>query len=78
MTRPPVPRPHLLLPILVVTGAAALVHETAWLRCLMPALGAGAVPAALVSAAVLLGLGFGAAIGGRLAAPMKPSQKSIR
>ncbi len=56
-----------LAPALLATGAAALVHETAWLRCLVPALGAGALPAAAVSAGVLLGLGLGAAIGGRLA-----------
>jgi spermidine synthase len=53
--------------LLTASGAAALVHETAWFRFLVPVLGAGIAPAAAVSAGALLGLAVGAALGGRLA-----------
>jgi spermidine synthase len=53
--------------LLLVSGAAALVHESAWYRFLVPVLGAGALPAAAVSAGALLGLAVGSALGGRLA-----------
>ncbi len=53
--------------LLVVSGAAALLHETAWFRLLVPVLGAGAIPGAAVAAAALVGIAIGSAIGGRLA-----------
>jgi|GEM_PF-4162653 len=56
-----------LAAVLVVSGAAALLHESAWFRLLVPTLGAGALPAAVVAAGALLGLGLGSALGGRLA-----------
>ena len=61
-------REALLLPVLLLGGAAALLHETAWLRLLTPALGAGALTAAAVSAGALLGLALGSWWGGRAAA----------
>lgn len=56
-----------LASILVVSGAASLLHESAWFRLLVPSLGAGALPAAVVAAGALVGLGVGSALGGRLA-----------
>src|SRR5262245_28859914 len=53
--------------LLVISGAAALLHETAWYRFLVPGLGAGALPAAAVSSGALLGFALGAALGGRRA-----------
>jgi spermidine synthase len=53
--------------ILVLSGAAALLHETAWFRLLAPVVGVGAIPAAVVAAGALLGMAAGAALGGRLA-----------
>ncbi len=53
--------------VLVPSGAAALLHESAWFRLLVPLLGAGSVPAAAVSAGALLGTAIGSWIGGRLA-----------
>jgi hypothetical protein len=61
-----------LAAILVVSGAAALLHETAWFRLLVPSLGAGALPAAVVAAGALLGLGLGSALGGRWAERVPP------
>ena len=56
-----------LLALLALSGAAALLHESVWLRLVLPILGAGALSAALVSAGALVGLAIGAAGGGRLA-----------
>lgn len=53
--------------VLVASGAAALLHEGAWFRLLVPVLGAGALPAAVVAAGALLGLALGSHLGGRLA-----------
>ncbi len=50
--------------LLVLLGAAALVHETVWFRLLVPWLGAGVAPAAVVSAGALLGFTIGAYVGG--------------
>ena len=36
--------------VLLASGAAALLHESAWFRLLTPLLGAGALPAAAVAA----------------------------
>ncbi len=55
-----------LLFLLVLSGAAALLHESVWLRLVLPILGAGALSAALVSAGALVGLAVGASVGGRL------------
>jgi len=54
--------------LLLLSGAAALLHETVWFRVLTPVLGAGALTAGVVSAGALLGLALGAAWGGRRAA----------
>ena len=53
--------------LLLVSGAAALLHESAWFRMLVPVLGAGALPSAVVAAGALLGIGAGSVLGGRLA-----------
>ncbi|MGE0190526.1 MAG: hypothetical protein AB7T63_00655 [Planctomycetota bacterium] len=53
--------------VLLASGAAALLHESAWFRLLTPLLGAGALPAATVAAGALLGMAAGARWGGRLA-----------
>lgn len=53
--------------VLLASGAAALLHESAWFRLLTPLLGAGALPAAAVAAGALLGMAIGARLGGRLA-----------
>lgn len=53
---------------LLLAGAAALLHQAAWFRLLVPVLGAGALAAGVVSAGALLGLALGAALGGRWAA----------
>ncbi len=64
-----------LAALLVLSGAAALLHETAWFRLLAPVVGVGAVPAAVVAAGALLGMAAGAWIGGRLAdAARRPSR----
>lgn len=55
---------------LLLSGGAALLHQAAWFRLLVPVLGAGALAAAAVSAGALLGLALGAAAGGRLAVRM--------
>lgn len=60
-------RRRILTFLLVLSGAAALLHQAAWFRLLRPVVGAGVLPAACVSAAVLLGLAVGSAWGGRLA-----------
>ncbi len=52
---------------LLVAGAAALLHQAAWFRMLVPVLGAGALAAGVVSAGALLGLALGAAVGGQAA-----------
>lgn len=59
-----------VLGLLVLSGAAALLHESVWLRLVLPILGAGALSAALVSAGALVGLALGASLGGRLASKM--------
>ena len=51
--------------MLVLSGAAALLHESAWFRLLVPVLGAGTLPAAVVAAGALLGIGAGSWWGGR-------------
>lgn len=63
------PRLRLLLAsvLLIGSGAASLAHQAVWLRRLFPIVGAGVLSAAIVSAGALLGLGIGAALGGRLA-----------
>lgn len=63
------PRLRLLLAsvLLIGSGAASLAHQAVWLRRLFPLVGAGVLSAAIVSAGALLGLGIGAALGGRLA-----------
>lgn len=53
--------------LLVLSGSAALMHQAAWFRLLMPVLGVGVLSAAAVSAGALLGLALGSLIGGRLA-----------
>ena len=63
--RPRIAREVALSALLAVLGAAALVHESAWFRLLVPWLGAGVAPAAVVSAGALLGFTIGAAVGGR-------------
>ncbi len=60
-------REALLTALLVLSGAAALLHETVWFRALAPALGVGALTSAAVSAGTLLGLSLGAWAGGRAA-----------
>lgn len=58
-------REALLVPVLLLSGAAALLHESAWFRLLSPAVGAGALTGAVVSAGALLGLALGSWWGGR-------------
>lgn len=57
----------LVAAMLVASGAAALLHEAAWFRLLVPVLGAGALPGAIVTAGALLGMAAGSVVGGRLA-----------
>lgn len=64
---PPRGQASLVAALLVLSGAAALLHETAWFRLLVPVLGAGAIPGAVVAAGALVGIALGSAIGGRLA-----------
>ena len=65
----------LLAGILLLSGAAALLHETAWFRLLAPVAGVGAVPAAVVAAGALLGIAAGSFLGGRRAdAEARPSR----
>jgi predicted membrane-bound spermidine synthase len=52
--------------LLLFSGAASLLHQTAWFRLLRPVLGVGVLPAACVSAGVLAGLAIGSLWGGRL------------
>ena len=52
---------------LFLSGAAALAYETAWGRMLHRVFGVGDLAVATVLAAFFLGLGAGAALGGRLA-----------
>ena len=51
---------------LLLSGAAALVYQTAWARMLQRVFGVSDLAVATVLASFFLGLGLGAAIGGRL------------
>jgi spermidine synthase len=59
---------------LVLSGAAALIYETAWTRQLGLLMGHTVAAASCVLAAFMLGLALGAAIGGRVAVRVIPAE----
>ncbi len=69
------PRRHLtaLSAALVLSGAAALIYETAWTRQLGLLMGHTVAAASCVLAAFMLGLALGAAVGGRIAVRVTPA-----
>jgi spermidine synthase len=64
-------RIHLLSLVFLLSGAVSLIYQIAWQRLLTVYYGVGAVSITLIVTVYMLGLGFGALIGGSLADRLK-------
>jgi len=60
-------RPHLILLAASASGAATLIYEIGWIRALALPVGAMFPAITLVMSTIMLGLGLGSLLGGRLA-----------
>ncbi len=64
-------RIHLLSLVFLLSGAVSLIYQIVWQRLLTVYYGVGAISVTLIVTVYMLGLGFGALLGGGLAARLK-------